>query len=144
VITKRLAGNPTCAGLFHTGCTYSTKVRLTRTEINSLGHATELDMNFYKTFKLTERFGCSPAASSKHFSIITTSTSQLKKTRREFAWHSLIQTQKGGLTGFPAWQHVDLRRAAKHPVRTEAAVLVSGSELLSLGSLRAPIFYLPL
>ncbi len=51
-------GVPTCTGLYHTGCTYTVS-GLPYPERNQYvgpGYW-NIDMNFYKTFKITERFG---------------------------------------------------------------------------------------
>jgi outer membrane receptor protein involved in Fe transport len=51
-------GDPNCTGLYHTGCTYTTS-GLPYPERNQYvgpGYW-NIDMNFYKTFKLSERFG---------------------------------------------------------------------------------------
>jgi hypothetical protein len=51
-------GIPNCTGLDHTGCTYTTNGQAYSDRNQFVGPSYwNLDMNFYKTFRLTERFG---------------------------------------------------------------------------------------
>jgi len=103
-------GIPNCTGLNHTGCTYSTNGQPypERNQFVGPGYW-NLDMNFYKTFKLTERFGLQFRGEfynilNHHNQYITTENLDVNSLTTPF-----IQTQKGGIYGL-AGQPNDERR----------------------------------
>lgn len=106
-------GIPTCTGLFHTGCTYSTNGQPypERNQYFGPGYW-NLDMNFYKTFKLTERFGLQFRGEfynilNHHNLYVTTENLNVKSLSSQNT--PFIQTEKGGIYGL-AGQPSDERR----------------------------------
>ncbi len=121
-ITKALhSGLPTCTGLNHTGCTYTTNGQAYPDRNQSVGPSYwNLDMNFYKTFRLTERFGLQFRGEfynifNHHNQYVTSDNLDVSSLSTPY-----IQTEKGGIYG-DGW--AGYRRASQHPVRTEADVL---------------------
>jgi len=103
-------GNPTCTGLFHVGCTYTTTGQTypERNQFFGPGYW-NIDMNFYKTFKLTERFGLQVRGEfynilNHHNQYVTTENIDVSGLSTPF-----IQTEKGGTYGI-AGQPNDERR----------------------------------
>jgi hypothetical protein len=103
-------GVPNCTGLFHTGCTYTTS-GLPYPERNQyVGPGFwNIDMNFYKTFKITERFGLQFRAEmynilNHHNQYITYLNLDASSMGTPF-----VQTAKGGTFGI-AGQPTDERR----------------------------------
>jgi outer membrane receptor protein involved in Fe transport len=103
-------GMPTCTGLYHTGCTYTTNGQAYPDRNQYIGpNYWNLDMNFYKTFKLTERFGLQFRAELYNIfnhsnQYVTTENLDVSSLTTPF-----IQTQKGGIYGL-AGQPTDERR----------------------------------
>jgi len=95
-------GNPTCTGLFHSGCTYTTNGQPYPERNQFFGpHFWNIDMNFYKTFKLTERFGLQFRGEfynilNHHNQYVTTENIDVSSLSTPF-----IQTEKGGPYGVP-------------------------------------------
>jgi hypothetical protein len=95
-------GIPTCTGLFHSGCTYSTNGQAYPERNQYVGpNYWNIDMNFYKTFKLTERFGLQFRGEfynilNHHNQYVTTENLDVSSLSTPF-----IQTEKGGLYGVP-------------------------------------------
>ena len=105
-------GFPTCAGLFHTGCTY-TNSGLPYPERNQYvgpGYW-NIDMNFYKTFKITERFGLQFRA--EMYNILNHSNQYVQYLNLDVSSMNVgapyIVTQKGATFGI-AGQPTDERR----------------------------------
>jgi hypothetical protein len=96
-------GNPTCTGLFHSGCTYTTNGQGYPERNQYLGpHYWNIDMNFYKTVKLTERFGLQFRGEfynilNHHNQYITTANLDVNSLSAPY-----IQTEKGGPYGVPS------------------------------------------
>jgi outer membrane receptor protein involved in Fe transport len=93
-------GNPTCSGLFHVGCVYTTNGQPypERNQFFGPGYW-NLDMNFYKNFKLTERVGLQFRAEfynilNHHNQYVTTENIDVSGLSTPF-----IQTEKGGPYG---------------------------------------------
>jgi len=92
-------GIPTCTGLNHVGCTYTTGDPYpARNQFFGPGFW-NLDMNFYKTFKLTERFGLQFRGEfynifNHHNQYITNGNLYISSLSDPF-----IQTEKGGPSG---------------------------------------------
>jgi outer membrane receptor protein involved in Fe transport len=103
-------GLPNCTGLFHTGCTYTTNGQPYPLRNQFFGpNFWNLDMNFYKTFKLTERFGLQFRGEfynifNHHNQYVTSENLDVSSLSTPF-----IQTQKGGIFGL-AGQPTDERR----------------------------------
>jgi hypothetical protein len=103
-------GLPTCTGLYHTGCTYTTNGQAYPDRNQYIGpNYWNLDMNFYKTFKLTERFGLQFRAELYNIfnhsnQYVTTENLDASSLTTPF-----IQTEKGGIYGL-AGQPTDERR----------------------------------
>jgi outer membrane receptor protein involved in Fe transport len=103
-------GLPTCTGLYHTGCTY-TGTGLPYPERNQYvgpGYW-NIDMNFYKTFKITERFGLQFRA--EMYNILNHHNQYINYFNLDAASLStpFIQSEKGGIFG-SAGQPTDERR----------------------------------
>ena len=93
-------GNPTCSGLFHVGCVYTTNGQPypERNQFFGPGYW-NLDMNFYKNFHLTERVGLQFRAEfynilNHHNQYVTTENIDVSGLSTPF-----IQTEKGGPYG---------------------------------------------
>jgi len=103
-------GLPTCTGLFHTGCTYTTNGQSYPLRNQYIGpNYWNTDMNFYKTFKLTERFSLQFRGEfynilNHHNQYVTTENLDVSSLSTPF-----IQTEKGGIIGV-AGQPNDERR----------------------------------
>jgi outer membrane receptor protein involved in Fe transport len=101
---------PNCTGLFHTGCTYTTDGQAYPLRNQYIGpNYWNTDMNFYKTFKLTERFSLEFRGEfynilNHHNQYVTTENLDVSSLSTPF-----IQTQKGGIIGV-AGQPNDERR----------------------------------
>jgi outer membrane receptor protein involved in Fe transport len=95
-------GNPTCTGLAHTGCTYTTNGQPYPERNQFFGpHFWNIDMNFYKTIKLSERFGLQFRGEfynilNHHNQYVTTENIDVSSLSTPF-----IQTEKGGPYGVP-------------------------------------------
>jgi hypothetical protein len=103
-------GIPICSGLFHTGCRYSL-LGLPYPERNQYfgpGYW-NADMNFFKDFKLTERFGLQFRA--EMYNIFNHHNQYINQTNLDVSSLSsqFIQTEKGGPAGF-AGTSADERR----------------------------------
>src|SRR6202790_2266384 len=104
-------GIPTCTGLFHTGCSYTTNGQPYPERNQYVGPGYwNLDMNFYKTFKLTERFGLQFRGEfynilNHHNQYVATENLDVSSLNGS----PFIQTQKGGIYGV-AGQPSDERR----------------------------------
>ncbi len=95
-------GQPNCTGLFHQGCTYTTSglPYPGRNGFYGPGYW-NLDMNFIKNFKLTERFGLQFRAEmynilNHHNAYILASNLDVSSMATPF-----VQTEKGGIFGAP-------------------------------------------
>ena len=103
-------GIPTCTGLNHTGCTYTTNGQAYPDRNQYIGPSYwNTDMNFYKTFKLTERFGLQFRGEfynifNHHNQYVTGCNLDVSSMSTPF-----IQTEKGGIYGY-AGQPTDERR----------------------------------
>jgi hypothetical protein len=103
-------GVPTCTGLDHVGCTYTADGSPYPERNQFFGPGFwNLDMNFYKTFKLTERFGLQFRGEfynlfNHHNQYITGLNLDISSLSTPF-----IQTEKGGIYGY-AGQPNDERR----------------------------------
>jgi outer membrane receptor protein involved in Fe transport len=95
-------GDPNCTGLFHVGCTYTPNGRPYPERNQFFGpHYWNIDMNFYKTFKITERFGIQFRGEfynifNHHNQYVNTENLDVSSLSTPF-----IQTEKGGPYGFP-------------------------------------------
>jgi hypothetical protein len=93
-------GMPTCTGLNHVGCTYTIDGSPYPARNQFFGPGFwNLDMNFYKTFKLTERFGLQFRGEfynifNHHNQYITNGNLDISSLSDPF-----IQTEKGGPSG---------------------------------------------
>ena len=99
-------GIPNCTGLLHVGCTYTVNNAAYPDRNQFISpNFWNTDMNFYKTFKLTERFWlCNSAASSTTFSTTTTSmctltTSMSSSMTANSVGNFYVQSEKGGVLG---------------------------------------------
>jgi hypothetical protein len=96
-------GLPTCTGLFHSGCTYSNNGQGYPERNQFFGpDYWNIDMNFYKTFKLTERFALQFRGEfynilNHHNHYITSENLDVSSMSTPF-----VQTEKGGPYGFPS------------------------------------------
>jgi Carboxypeptidase regulatory-like domain/TonB dependent receptor len=110
-------GNPICTGLDHVGCTYSTNGQAYPSRNQFYGpNFWNLDMSFYKTFKITERFGLQFRAEmynilNHHNQYVTTENLDVSSLSTPF-----IQTEKGGIFGV-AGQPSDERRNIQFALR---------------------------
>jgi len=110
-------GIPTCTGLDHVGCTYTTNGQSYPERNQFLGpNFWNTDMNFYKTFKLTERFGLQFRGEfynifNHHNLYVTTENVDVSSLSTPF-----IQTEKGGIYGV-AGQPTDERRNIQFGLR---------------------------
>jgi outer membrane receptor protein involved in Fe transport len=101
---------PTCTALFHVGCSYTTAGAPYPDRNQYFGPAYwNTDMNFYKTFKLTERFSLQFRAElynilNHHNAYVTGLNLDVSSLSSPF-----IQTEKGGVYGYPG-QPNDERR----------------------------------
>jgi len=105
-------GFPTCTGLFHTGCTYSTNGQPYPERNQYVGPGYwNIDMNFYKTFKITERFGLQFRA--EMYNILNHSNQYVQYLNLDVSSMNVgapyIVTQKGATFGI-AGQPTDERR----------------------------------
>jgi hypothetical protein len=95
-------GNPNCTGLFHVGCTYTPNGRPYPERNQFFGpHYWNMDLNFYKTFKITERFGLQFRGEfynifNHHNQYVNTQNLDVSSLSTPF-----IQSEKGGPYGFP-------------------------------------------
>jgi outer membrane receptor protein involved in Fe transport len=95
-------GDPICTGLFHSGCTYTSNGQPYPERNQFFGpHYWNIDMNFYKTFKITERFGLQFRGEfynifNHHNQYVSTENLDVSSMTAPF-----IQTEKGGPYGFP-------------------------------------------
>ena len=103
-------GLPNCTGLDHTGCTYTTNGQAYSDRNQFVGPSYwNLDMNFYKTFRLTERFGLQFRGEfynifNHHNQYVTGGNLDVSSLSTPY-----IQTEKGGIYG-TAGQATDERR----------------------------------
>ncbi len=110
-------GVPTCTGLDHVGCTYSTNGQSYPERNQFFGpNYWNLDTNFYKSFKLTERFGLQFRGEfynifNHHNQYVTTENLDVHSLTTPF-----IQTEKGGIFGL-AGQPSDERRNIQFGLR---------------------------
>jgi hypothetical protein len=108
---------PTCTGLDHVGCTYSTNGQAYPERNQFFGpHFWNIDMNFYKTFRITERFGLQFRAEmynilNHHNQYVTSENLDVSSLSSPF-----IQTEKGGIYGVPG-QPTDERRNIQFALR---------------------------
>ncbi len=103
-------GIPTCTGLYHQGCTYTTNGQPypLRNQYIAPGYW-NADMNFYKTFKVTERVGLQFRAElynifNHHNQYVSALNLDVSSMATPF-----VQTEKGGPAGY-AGQPSDERR----------------------------------
>ena len=102
--------NPNCTGLFHVGCTYTLDGRSYPLRNQFFGPGFwNLDASFYKTFKLTERFGLQFRGEfynifNHHNQYVTTGNLDVSSLSSPF-----IQTERGG-PGGSAGNPTDERR----------------------------------
>ena len=111
-------GIPTCTGLYHVGCTYTTTGQgyPMRNQYVGPGYW-NINMNFFKNFKVTERFGLQFRA--EMYNIFNHSNTYVETTNIDAEPYGLsnlsgvltpyIQAEKGGIVGF-AGQPNDERR----------------------------------
>lgn len=103
-------GLPVCTGLDHTGCSYTHSGLPYPDRNNYFGPGYwNADMNFYKNFKLTERFGLQFRAEmynifNHHNQYVQNENLDVSSVATPF-----VQTEKGGIYGF-AGQATDERR----------------------------------
>jgi outer membrane receptor protein involved in Fe transport len=103
-------GIPTCTGLDHVGCTYTTTGQSYPMRNQFFGPGFwNLDMNFYKSFKLTERLGLQFRGEfynifNHHNQYVTGLNLDVSSLSTPY-----IQTEKGGISGY-AGQPTDERR----------------------------------
>jgi hypothetical protein len=106
-------GIPTCTGLDHVGCTYTTNGQPYPRRNQYVGPGNwNIDMNFYKNFKLTERFGLQFRGefynilnhSNQYVTTENLNVKSLSANKTPF-----VQTEKGGIYGV-AGQPTDERR----------------------------------
>ena len=103
-------GLPNCTGPDHTGCTYTTNGQAYSDRNQFVGPSYwNLDMNFYKTFRLTERFGLQFRGEfynifNHHNQYVTGGNLDVSSLSTPY-----IQTEKGGIYG-TAGQATDERR----------------------------------
>jgi hypothetical protein len=95
-------GVPNCTGLFHAGCTYTTS-GLPYPERNQYvgpGYW-NIDMNFYKTFRITERFGLQFRA--EMYNILNHSNQYIRYLNLDVSSLGTpsVQTAKGATIGVP-------------------------------------------
>ncbi len=108
---------PTCTGLLHTGCSYTSNGQPYPERNQFYGpNFWNLDMNFYKTFRITERFGLQFRSEmynilNHHNQYVTTEQLNVSSFSTPF-----IQTQKGGIYGV-AGQPTDERRNIQFALR---------------------------
>ena len=97
-------GIPNCTGLYHVGCTYTANGSALPDRNQFISpYFWNADMNFYKTFKLTERFGLQFRGEfynifnrhNQYVSILNLDVSSMS------AESPFVQTQKGGIFGQP-------------------------------------------
>ena len=106
-------GLPNCTGLYHTGCTYSTDGQPYPMRNQFFGpNYWNMDMNFYKNFKLTERFGLE--FRGEFYNILNHHNQYITSLNLDVSSMSTstipyIQTEKGGVYGY-AGQPNDERR----------------------------------
>jgi hypothetical protein len=106
-------GIPTCTGLYHVGCTYSTNGQAYPMRNQFFGpNYWNMDMNFYKNFKLTERFGLE--FRGEFYNILNHHNQyieglNLDVSSMDTSAPPYIQTEKGGIYGY-AGQPSDERR----------------------------------
>jgi outer membrane receptor protein involved in Fe transport len=112
-------GFPTCSGLYHTGCVYSTNggAYPDRNQFFGPGYW-NTDMNFYKMFNLTERFKLQFRGEfynifNHHNQYITGLNLDASSLTTPF-----IQTEKGGIYGY-AGQPTDERRNIQFGLRLQ-------------------------
>ncbi len=106
-------GMPTCTGLYHTGCTYSTDGQPYPLRNQFFGpNYWNMDMNFYKNFKLTERFGLE--FRGEFYNILNHHNQYISGYNLDVSSMStsaipFVQTEKGGPYGY-AGTSADERR----------------------------------
>jgi len=106
-------GIPNCTGLYHTGCTYSNSGLAYPMRNQFFGpNYWNMDMNFYKNFKLTERFGLE--FRGEFYNILNHHNQYIEGLNLDVSSMSTsappyIQTEKGGIYGY-AGQPSDERR----------------------------------
>jgi len=97
-------GMPICTGLYHTGCTYSTSGLSYPLRNQFFGpNYWNMDMNFYKNFKLTERFGLE--FRGEFYNILNHHNMYVEGLNLDVssisaATQPFIQTEKGGPWGY--------------------------------------------
>jgi len=95
---------PICTGLYHTGCTYSTSGLSYPLRNQFFGpNYWNMDMNFYKNFKLTERFGLE--FRGEFYNILNHHNMYVEGLNLDVssisaATQPFIQTEKGGPWGY--------------------------------------------
>jgi hypothetical protein len=110
-------GIPNCTGLDHVGCTYTTNGQPYPERNQFFGpNYWNVDMNFYKTFRITERFGLQFRAEmynilNHHNQYVTSLNLDVSALSTPF-----IQTEKGGIYGF-AGSPSDERRNIQFALR---------------------------
>jgi hypothetical protein len=95
-------GDPICTGLFHSGCSYTSNGQKYAERNQFFGpHYWNIDMNFYKNFRITERFQLQFRGEfynifNHHNQFVTTENLDVSSLGTPF-----IQTEKGGPYGVP-------------------------------------------
>lgn len=110
-------GMPTCTGLHHIGCTYTTDGSPYPERNQFWGpNYWNMDMNFYKTFTLTERFKLQ--FRGELYNIFNHSNAYVTGLNLDVSSMStpIIQTEKGGIYGYPG-QPNDERRNIQFALR---------------------------
>ena len=103
-------GIPTCTGLNHVGCTYTVDGSAYPMRNQFFGPGFwNLDTNFYKSFKLTERFGMQ--LRGEFYNLFNHHNQYVEGLNLDVSSVStaFIQTEKGGIYGYPG-QPSDERR----------------------------------
>jgi hypothetical protein len=110
-------GIPNCAGLYHTGCVYTSNGAPypLRNQFFGPGYW-NMDMNFYKNFKLTERFGLQ--FRGEFYNIFNHSNQYISSLNLDASSMStpFVQSEKGGIFGY-AGQPNDERRNIEFALR---------------------------
>jgi outer membrane receptor protein involved in Fe transport len=113
-------GLPTCTGLYHTGCSYTQTPGVAYPERNQFygpGYW-NIDMNFYKNFKLTERFNLQ--FRGELYNIFNHSNLYILSQNLDVSsvGSGFIQAERGGIYGY-AGQPTDERRNIQFALRLQ-------------------------
>lgn len=116
------SGFPTCTGLYHVGCTYTSNGQPYPLRNQFFGPGFwNMDMSFYKTFTLTERFKLQ--FRSEFYNIFNHSNAYIQGLNLDVSSMTadaqgrlFVQTEKGGIYGY-AGQPTDERRNIQFALR---------------------------